>query len=147
MHCATECPAVRVHSPAVNREAITMASRLRVRIDFDEWCRLARENPDAFEERRLAMIETAIRTAPTRRQQRLRGLQWRIDHARRRARTPMAACMTLSRMMWETIQGENGLLAAMETLSARWHGDRRVPLRHQPPARILSFRRPGHPES
>lgn len=119
-----------------------MGQRALVRIDFDEWSRLAREDPEAFEARRRLLIEIAIATAPRARQQRLRGLQWRIDHERGRAPTPMAACVRISRMMWESVQGENGLLAAMEALDVRWSGGAWQPF---PPdrrnARILPFRR------
>ncbi|MCP1676886.1 hypothetical protein J2T57_004059 [Natronocella acetinitrilica] len=93
------------------------------RIDFDSWSRMARDNPDQFERQRQAMIETMIRSADPVRQQRLRQLQWRIDQERRRARTPVAACVALSRMMWNQVYGETGLLSAMDHLGQRWRGE------------------------
>lgn len=79
-------------------------------LDFDQWRLLARSDPEAFESRRREVIDAAIARAPAKRQPRLRGLQWRIDLMRRRASTPLAACITLSDMMWQAFAGSNGLL-------------------------------------
>jgi len=68
--------------------------------DFDEWALLARTAPDEFEERRRALIEIEILRSDNVR--RLRGLQWRIDLERARARNPMDACVRLSNMMWDS---------------------------------------------
>jgi Protein of unknown function (DUF3135) len=84
------------------------------KFDFDAWMTLARADPEEFERRRRAAIERAISRASLRSQPRLRGLQWRIDMERERARTPMAACIRLSSMMWDSVAGEGGLLRALE---------------------------------
>lgn len=55
------------------------------------------------------MIEAFICSVPEERQPRLRGLQWRIDQIRRTARTPLASCIRISRMMWDSVLGEGGL--------------------------------------
>lgn len=78
-------------------------------IDFDTWAEVARDDPEAFEAMRLKAIEEAIDSAPQDNRERLRRLQWRIDQERRLARTPMAACMRISRMMWRAVLGPNGL--------------------------------------
>jgi hypothetical protein len=78
-------------------------------IDFDAWSKLAKADPDAFEAMRLAAIESVIKGAPEPNRERLRRLQWRIDQERRLARTPMAACLRISRMMWRSLLGPNGL--------------------------------------
>lgn len=117
-----------------------MARQAHIHIDFDEWRQLAQEDPEAFEKRRQAMIEIAIRTAPAERQHRLRGLQWRIDQERRRAPNPMAGCLKLSRMMWDTVQGEHGLLAAMESLNACWSGHRQRSQRPDAVAQVIPIR-------
>lgn len=70
---------------------------------FDELSALARDDPEAFESYRQRLIESAIAKVPTARRQRIRALQWRIEQERRRAPTPLAACVTLSRMMWNSI--------------------------------------------
>lgn len=77
--------------------------------DFDEWVRLARSEPDMFERRRNELIEETIGDAPAHMQQRLRGLQFRVEMERRRSRTPYAACLRVSRMMWEAFLGDEGL--------------------------------------
>jgi hypothetical protein len=80
-----------------------------VDFDFDEWARLARAEPEAFEQRRSELIEEIIGDAPAHMQQRLRGLQFRVEMERRRSRTPYAACLRLSRLMWEAFLGDEGL--------------------------------------
>ncbi len=77
--------------------------------DFEEWAELAVADPDAFEVRRSTVIEAFISSVPVERQPRLRGLQWRIDQIRRTARTPLASCIRISRMMWDSVLGEGGL--------------------------------------
>jgi hypothetical protein len=69
--------------------------------DFDEWARIAREDPAEFERRRLAAIEALIAAAPGRRQ-RLEGTQWRLDRERELAHTPLKACLRMSAMMWDS---------------------------------------------
>ncbi len=87
-------------------------------VEFEAWADLAENDPPAFEDLRQAAIEEAIQQAPAGSQQRLRGLQWRIDQERRRARTPLAACIRISQMMWESVTGDGGLLQALRGLQA-----------------------------
>lgn len=111
--------------------------------DFDEWSRLAKTDPAAFEARRLALIETHLHRFPPLDQRRLRGLQFRIDMERRRARTPMAACLRLSAMMWESLLGSRGLKTALDTMLG-YTGSGSVAARRRlagPSARILPFRK------
>lgn len=107
------------------------------RFDFDDWSRLARRDPQGFENRRARVIEAFIASAPLQRQARLRGLQWQIDQVRASAGTPLAACLRISGMMWDSVTGDDGLIARMEALR---HG-RPLP-RRRPKAKILPFRRP-----
>lgn len=81
--------------------------------DFDTLCALAAADPAAFEVRRQEVIDAAIGRASPERQQRLRGLQWRIEQVRSRASSPLSACISLSDMMWEAVAGEEGLLDAL----------------------------------
>jgi hypothetical protein len=112
--------------------------------DFDEWSQLAMSDPTAFETRRLALIEAHLRRFPPRPQRRLRGLQFRIDMERRRARTPMAACLKLSAMMWDSLLGRRGLKTALDTL-LDYTNPRSADARRRPActARILPFRKPA----
>jgi hypothetical protein len=106
----------------------------RDQFDFDEWARLAARDPEAFEARRAACVERLIANAPRERQERLRRLQWRIDRTRECAPNPVAACMRISKMMWESVLGDGGLLNALK--GAR-HG------KPPPRAAVLPFRRGG----
>lgn len=84
--------------------------------DFDVWSRLAASDPDAFELRRRASIEQIIQRAPQENHARLRGLQFRLDMERRRSRTPLAACLRMSDMMWQALLGPGGLQDALNQL-------------------------------
>lgn len=76
--------------------------------DFDVWARLARTAPDEFEQRRRDAIESLISSSNNVR--RLRGLQWRIDIERKRARTPLKSCLRISTMMWDAFMDLNNAL-------------------------------------
>lgn len=69
--------------------------------NFEELHQIAQNNPDALEAYRLQEIERIITKARPEIRKRLRGLQFQIDMERRRAKTPMAACLKLSTMMWD----------------------------------------------
>lgn len=74
-------------------------------LDFDSWARLAKDDPESFEATRLAAIEGLIQSFPAENRERMRRLQWRIDQERRLAKSPMGACLRLSRMMWQQFGG------------------------------------------
>lgn len=84
--------------------------------DFDDWARLATEDPEAFEERRRQAIEAVMAQAPQM-ETRLRALQWRIDMERSRHSNPLSSCIHVYRMMWDSVYGERGLLDALQALS------------------------------
>ena len=69
--------------------------------DIAEWQRLAQQDPGEFERRRQASITAFIEQAPPEHRVRLRGLQFRIDLERRRAKTPLGAAIRLQSLMWE----------------------------------------------
>ena len=70
------------------------------RIDFDQWSQLAKTDPESFERQRSDVLNACIARASRNHQDRLRRLQWRIDRVRETASNPMAACVTISDMMW-----------------------------------------------
>lgn len=122
------------------------AADINAIIDFDEWATLARTDPGAFEARRLALIEAFLSQFPNADQRRLRGLQFRIDMERRRARTPMAACLKISSMMWDSLLGTHGLKNALDALvgyTAFEPPPARPPGAAPHPSRILPFRKPA----
>lgn len=73
------------------------------RPDFDTLMALALNDPDKFESERRKFIDTFINNVPAEKQQRLKGLQWQIDQGRKLARTPMASCIAISNMMWDSL--------------------------------------------
>ncbi|MGM0593587.1 MAG: DUF3135 domain-containing protein [Pseudomonadota bacterium] len=107
------------------------------KVDFEAWQRLAHEDPEGFERRRRELLESVIAHAPESRRQRLRGLQWRVDKMRERAPTPLAACVSLSDMMWEALAGKRGLL---ERLRGRLEGAPEAG-REMPQAEVVPLRR------
>ncbi len=86
-----------------------------LQFDFDYWSAVAKENPERFEAMRIALVEQIIQQSPDKIKQRMEGLQWRIDQVRNRSANPMAACLHISKMMWDSVLGEYGLLTALET--------------------------------
>ena len=76
-------------------------------LDFDEWMRLAKNNPDEFEAKRLKQIEIFFNNVPKEKQQRLKGLQWQIDQTRKLSRNPLASCIAISNMMWDSMNRLN----------------------------------------
>lgn len=108
--------------------------------NFDEWASLAQNDPAAFEERRSCVIENFIQNSPCHLQRRLRGLQFRVDMERRRARTPMGACVRISGMMWDAFLGEGGLRDSLNSL-VRARGSRGA-AKTSGTARIYTFTKP-----
>ncbi len=96
----------------------------RERPEYEHLRVLAEQDPDAFERRRHEIIESALVRVPEERSQRMRRLQWRIDQERLRCRTPLAACIALSRMMWDSVTGNHGLLEVLHKGSRVREGER-----------------------
>lgn len=85
---------------------------------FDEWSALAKSDPQAFERHRRQVIDRAIHAAPAQRRQQLRRMQWKLDQIRSTSRTPMVACLRMNRLLWESVAGENGLIARLQQPTA-----------------------------
>lgn len=81
--------------------------------DFNEWLALAKRDPAAFELRRREAVQALIARSPQERQERLRRLQWRVDRVRERSASPLGSCMSLYRMMWDSLLGQGGLAEAL----------------------------------
>ena len=86
--------------------------------NFDEWLQLARSDPEAFEKRRQQAIDELIATVSSEKQQRLRGLQWRIEMERRKYKDSMVRCQKVFSMMWASVYSDNGLLQALQGKTA-----------------------------
>lgn len=102
--------------------------------DFDKWARLAHADPKAFELKRKNTIEAVISDAPVRCQAQLRRMQWKLDRIRETTPTPLAACVRMQEMMWDSVLGEDGLLARLRQLPVHDGTGRKT-------AQVLEFRR------
>ncbi|MEO5574111.1 MAG: DUF3135 domain-containing protein [Gammaproteobacteria bacterium] len=109
-------------------------------IDFDAWSALAAHDPRRFEQQRSALIKEVMTLVPAQRQQRVRGLQWRIDQIRETSPNPLAGCIKLSQMMHDAVLGKDGLQERLRLLA----GNSPTPQAcTQPTATVLHFRRPA----
>ena len=86
-------------------------------IDFDEGARLAREGPDAYEDLRNRLIQELMDNTSPEIRPRMQGLQWQIDQIRSTSANPMASCLRISQMMWDSVLGDHGLVDHMHQLS------------------------------
>jgi hypothetical protein len=96
--------------------------------DFEEWARLARADPQAFEERRREEIRRVIDARPDLRP-RLEGLQFRLDGERQLARTPLRACLRMSSLMWDSFHTLKDRLDELAGVGSR----RALTRQYQPP--------------
>jgi len=103
--------------------------------DFDHWAKLAKDDPAGFEAQRMQILEALIADAPERLRHRLRGMQWQLDQVRSRSSNPMASCLRMSRMMWEKVLGEDGLLDSMRGL-----GEKAAPRAQRERADVVTLR-------
>jgi len=111
--------------------------KIQSNFNFDEWLELSRRDPESFESRRLASIEEFINSVPEDKQHRLRCLQWKIDRVREKMPTPLAACVAISDMMWDSLDRLNQLYHDCESVTSGNHGKRTMnPL---PNAEIIKF--------
>lgn len=107
--------------------------------NFEEWAELARNNPEAFEQRRKEVIEEAIAQSPEAIQQRLRCIQWRVDMERMRYKDPLVACARIYNMMWELVYKDGGLLDALNQLG-EYNVDEQGEIKEKKRAKILAFK-------
>lgn len=99
-------------------------------LDYEGLSRLAHDDPAAYEAMRQRLIDRFIDNVPGKEQRRLRGLQFRIDQVRRLARSPLAATIKISSLMWSSF------LCLNEELSGRHY----VTPRPLKTAKVISFR-------
>lgn len=81
---------------------------------FEQLSRLASENPEQLEQLRSQHVESLIASAPEKYRRRLRGLQFQVDCARRKHRNPLAACIEISSMMYDSLHNLNKALTSPE---------------------------------
>lgn len=89
--------------------------------DFDQWCALAKSDPQAFFAARERELEALIGSAPAALQGKLWDLQHCIDCERARAGTPMRALHCLTAMMQERLEALDQQNRELRVLSLRLH--------------------------
>ncbi len=110
--------------------------------DFDTLKEMAEKDPQALEALRQQHVDALIESAPSNTRRRLRGLQFQIDAQRSIHPTPMAACIKLSQMMYESFSELRYLLNEFTE-----QGPRSIPreeINQSPiakPAQVLNFQR------
>lgn len=105
----------------------------------DELARLAHDDPEAYEEFRLRLIENFLDGVPEQRQARLRGLQFQIECVRRLSKSPLGSTVRIYDLMWRSF------LLLNDNWQELMH-DESAAAPAQPPVReaqILEFRRPA----
>jgi len=71
---------------------------------FELLQQLAENNPDEFEVKRDELINEFLATLPKKYQRGMQGLQWRINKIREIAKTPLSACIEISKMMFTSVE-------------------------------------------
>jgi len=79
----------------------------------DVLSKLARDDPEAFEELRRELNDDLINNAPERMQPRLRGIQFRVDAMRQLSKSPLGAAVRVYSLMWESFLEMNRELQAL----------------------------------
>ena len=69
----------------------------------DELSELYKTDPELFEVRCRELIENMISSSPPERQERLRRLQWKIDHTLSRYKDPVARMNKMVELFWEGV--------------------------------------------
>jgi hypothetical protein len=119
---------------------VSTTSVHKQKFDFDMWSELSKKDPQAFEAMRQKALQDFIGSVPESKQHRLRCLQWKVDKVRENQKTPLAACVAISDMMWDSLERLNQLYYDYENVTKVKDGKRVLtPL---PSASILQFQAP-----
>lgn len=70
--------------------------------NFDDWARLADQQPEIFEAKRKALIDAYIERMSRKHRRRMIGLQFTIDSRRSLAKSPLQSCLWLSSQMHDS---------------------------------------------
>lgn len=114
--------------------------------DFDTLRDLAKNDPEALENLRLALCNKVINEAPEHAKARLNGLMFQINARRQLASSHLDACKDLSNMMHESLQRMQAMLKDLRSmqsesimLSTRRYKEAELP--PQTNAEVLPFKR------
>lgn len=106
---------------------------------FDKLRELAQNDPTELERLRIELCEQIIHDAPEQYRRRLRGLQFKIDMERRKAKSPMAACITISGMMHDSF--DKLRVALNEAAGTTSTTEPAVSNSDTAPAKVIPFRK------
>jgi len=110
--------------------------------NFDVLKKMAESDPEGLEQLRQQYVNEIIDTAPEKARRKLRGLQFQIDAQRQIHTTPLAACIKISQMMYESFSELRFMLnGTIEEKSLRLVGAETAPVASVSiePAKILDF--------
>lgn len=99
---------------------------------FEQLKEMAKTNPDALERLRQEHVRAAIDAAPEQYRKRLEGLQFQIDGQRRVAKNSMSSCITISKMMHDSLH-------KLKTSIQGTEEEQPVETSEQPTAKIISL--------
>lgn len=107
--------------------------------EFDKLREMAQRNPEQLERLRIELCDQLIQEAPEQYRRKLRGLQFRVDMERRRAKSPMAACIAISGMMHDSFDRLRQTLNDATGNAASGYLD--TPSREVEVGKVVPFRR------
>ncbi|AUM11867.1 DUF3135 domain-containing protein [Ketobacter alkanivorans] len=107
--------------------------------EFDKLREMAQRDPEQLERLRIQLCDQLIQEAPEQYRRKLRGLQFRVDMERRRAKSPMAACIAISGMMHDSF---DRLRQALNDATGNASADYiNTPSREVEAGKVVPFRR------
>jgi len=98
---------------------MSKSEKTQRKFEFDAWVKLSQKDPEAFEAMREAQINKFIDGCDEEKQQRLRCLQWKIDIVRNKSDSPLAACVAISDMMWDSLERLHRVYYEYEGITAQ----------------------------
>jgi len=104
--------------------------------DFDEWASLHKNDPEAFEEKRIEWLTACIINAPQKYQKRLNGLMFHINSIRRLEKNPLQTCLKISAMMMDSL---NDMRVFLSDLNSTISSETQTEIKKQQSAKILHF--------
>ena len=113
----------------------------------EELSQLARDDPQAYETLRRALVENFIDNAPDKYKKRLRGIQFRVDHQRQLSHTALGSTVRIYKLMWGSFLCLNRTWQELAGAGDRWGFLESRPIEESLPrtsAQILEFQ-PRHP--
>lgn len=106
---------------------------------FDELVQIAKENPEQLEILRQHKINEIIDAAPENQRRRLRGLQFQVDCYRRIHKNPLASCISISKLMRDSLLELNDVLHGKLPEHMTNRHDHQQPKNHENNNNVVRF--------